>query len=159
MLNVQEMEEERRLMYVGITRAKEKAYLLFTSERNIFGSTQCNPPSRFLDDIPEHLLETASNSNDQYATLYPNQKNNFYQKSYYTKASSKKMENVVFINKKDPKSYKLEANSSFKDGDHVEHPVFGSGLIISSQGDILTIAFKKVGLKKLSASVAPLKKV
>jgi DNA helicase-2/ATP-dependent DNA helicase PcrA len=56
MLNQFEMEEERRLMYVGITRAKEKVYLLFTEERNIFGSTQVNPPSRFLDEIPEHLV-------------------------------------------------------------------------------------------------------
>lgn len=58
-LSHQEMEEERRLMYVGITRAEEKVYLLFTSLRTIFGSTQCNPPSRFLSDIPESLLENS----------------------------------------------------------------------------------------------------
>jgi DNA helicase-2/ATP-dependent DNA helicase PcrA len=58
MIDAREMEEERRLMYVGITRAKAKVYLIFTHERNIFGSTQVNAPSRFLDDIPEHLLRS-----------------------------------------------------------------------------------------------------
>ncbi|MFH0969379.1 MAG: UvrD-helicase domain-containing protein [Patescibacteria group bacterium] len=56
MLSQMEMEEERRLMYVGITRAKEKVYLCFTRQRNIFGTTQVNPPSRFLDEIPPHLV-------------------------------------------------------------------------------------------------------
>ena len=51
------MEEERRLCYVGITRAKEKAYLVFTQQRRLYGQTMVNPPSRFLNDIPEHLIE------------------------------------------------------------------------------------------------------
>ena len=52
-----EMEEERRLCYVGMTRAKKKIYLLFAQTRKIFGSIQANYPSRFISDIPEHLLE------------------------------------------------------------------------------------------------------
>jgi len=59
LLSHQEMEEERRLMYVGITRAKRKNLFTFTSERNIYGSIQSNSPSRFLDDIPKHLLQIA----------------------------------------------------------------------------------------------------
>jgi len=51
------VEEERRLCYVGITRAKEYLYLTFAQKRNIYGSTQVNPPSRFLNDIPEKLIE------------------------------------------------------------------------------------------------------
>ena len=51
-----ELEEERRLCYVGVTRAKEKLYLTYCRERNLYGSTQFNPPSRFLFEIPEHLL-------------------------------------------------------------------------------------------------------
>ncbi|MCX6765467.1 MAG: UvrD-helicase domain-containing protein [Candidatus Moranbacteria bacterium] len=62
-LSAEEMEEERRLMYVGITRAKVKVYLLFARERTIFGSTQANFPSRFLDDIPPHLIEDAEIKN------------------------------------------------------------------------------------------------
>ena len=56
----QQMEEERRLCYVGITRAKEKIYLIFTRHRSLYGKTQSNLPSRFLNDIPEHLVEFES---------------------------------------------------------------------------------------------------
>jgi len=52
-----EMEEERRLCYVGITRAKNRVYLIYARVRRIYGSTQINNPSRFITDIPEHLVE------------------------------------------------------------------------------------------------------
>jgi len=55
--NPEQMEEERRLCYVGITRAKQKAYLTFTSQRRLWGQIMVNPPSRFLGDIPDHLIE------------------------------------------------------------------------------------------------------
>ena len=53
----EQMEEERRLCYVGITRAKERAYLTFTRQRRLWGQIMVNPPSRFILDIPEHLVE------------------------------------------------------------------------------------------------------
>ncbi len=131
MLSPTEMEEERRLMYVGITRAKEKVYLVFAKERNIFGSTQINASSRFLEDIPKKLLSFC-NPPTKKPVFYPaSNKNN----SYSTQT----------IN--------------FKDGDRVHHQDFGDGLIVASQGDIITVAFSQVGLKKLSASIAPLKKI
>jgi DNA helicase-2/ATP-dependent DNA helicase PcrA len=133
-----EMEEERRLMYVGVTRAKEKVYLIHTRERNIYGSLQINSPSRFIDDIPSHLLEEDDKSQISNLKFQINPKS--------------KIQNPPPIN------YKLQTNE-YKDGDRVEHITFGAGLIISTQGDILTIAFSKVGLKKLSASIAPLKKI
>lgn len=126
-MSVHEMEEERRLMYVGITRAKEKVYLLFTAERNIFGSTQVNAPSRFLDDIPENLLEVKDKQPEKIYT-------------------ASKVETKIAV-------------SDFRGGERVHHEVFGDGLIIAAQGDVLTIAFSKAGLKKLSASIAPLKKL
>ncbi|HRY82499.1 MAG TPA: UvrD-helicase domain-containing protein [Candidatus Moranbacteria bacterium] len=130
MLNDSEMEEERRLMYVGITRAMEKVYLLFTVTRNIFGSTQINAPSRFLDDIPEHLMQ--------------NQESGI--------RNQEKEKNI-------PNSKFIIPNSSFKDGDRVEHETFGEGLVVASQGDVITVAFSKAGLKKLASSIAPLKKI
>jgi len=57
LLEPRRLEEERRLCYVGMTRAKERLYLTFTLKRTLYGSTQANPPSRFLSDIPEHLIE------------------------------------------------------------------------------------------------------
>ncbi|MCX6808434.1 MAG: UvrD-helicase domain-containing protein [Candidatus Berkelbacteria bacterium] len=57
LMDQSEMEEERRLAYVGITRAKERLYLIYARERNIYGRFQCNPKSRFIENIPEHLLD------------------------------------------------------------------------------------------------------
>lgn len=139
MLDASEMEEERRLMYVGITRAKEKVYLLFTAERNIFGSTQVNAPSRFLDDIPEELLESGNVKMQD--TKYNNQTNFKLQIS----------------NDQSAKQPILKTN--FKGGERVRHELFGEGLIVATQGHILTVAFKGAGLKKLDASIAPLKKI
>lgn len=64
LIDFSQMEEERRLCYVGITRAKDKLYLIAARLRNLFGSTTVNPPSRFLNDIPPHLLELI-NFNDE----------------------------------------------------------------------------------------------
>ena len=58
LMDESEMEEERRLCYVGITRAKEKLYLIYASERNIYGRFQCNPRSRFIDNLPEELIDS-----------------------------------------------------------------------------------------------------
>ncbi len=57
LMDESEMEEERRLAYVGITRAKERLYLIYAQERNIYGRFQCNPKSRFIENIPDHLLD------------------------------------------------------------------------------------------------------
>jgi DNA helicase-2/ATP-dependent DNA helicase PcrA len=130
MLSETEMEEERRLMYVGITRAKEKVYLLFVSERNIYGSTQINPPSRFLDDIPEHLINNFQTQNISCAHAPV-----FGQRAGQSEA---------------------EIKNSFKDGDKVFHEIFGDGIVVAVQGDIVTVAFSKAGLKMLSSSIAPL---
>lgn len=138
MLDNGEMEEERRLMYVGITRAMEKVYLLFTRTRNIFGSTQINAPSRFLDDVPEHLLESY------------NMKHETYNKNQDDKIKQFSGKNALCS---------MFHATCFKDGDRVRHEVFGEGLVVASHEDIITVAFSKAGLKKLSSSIAPLKKI
>jgi DNA helicase-2/ATP-dependent DNA helicase PcrA len=139
LLNANELEEERRLMYVGVTRAKLKVFLIFTNERNIFGSTQINTPSRFLEDIPEHLLEKSE-----------------VKPKMYSRQTSQDNPSISHIPKATPQQ---SQDIIFRDGDHVKHTVFGTGLVVASQGDIITVAFSTVGLKKLSIRVAPLKKV
>ena len=57
LIDAWQMEEERRLCYVGITRAKQKLYLIAARARQLYGATMANPPSRFLKDIPSHLAE------------------------------------------------------------------------------------------------------
>jgi len=136
MLNQVEMEEERRLMYVGVTRAKEKAYLCFTRQRNIFGSTQINPPSRFLSEIPEHLIESMD-----------------------LRIEKAKVDDCLLEDEKKSYSQISIRKSKFKDGEHVHHSEFGDGMVISIQDEIITVAFKKNGIKKLSLKFAPLKKI
>ena len=137
MLSHAEMEEERRLMYVGLTRAKEKIYLLFTRQRVLFGSTQMNSPSRFLEDIPEKLVAHSS----------------------YHETEQKLFEKLL---KKTKKSSVIGHQSSaikFKGGEKIRHAEFGEGIVVSAAGDIVTVAFKKAGIKRLSSTYANLKKV
>ncbi|PIU78066.1 MAG: hypothetical protein COS72_03515 [Candidatus Moranbacteria bacterium CG06_land_8_20_14_3_00_43_56] len=121
------MEEERRLCYVGITRAKKRVYLLWTTTRNIFGSVRVNVASRFLEDVPEELI------------------------SGYEKLPGKEKTGKV--------SSKKEIIYNFKDGERVSHPAFGEGVVISAKDDIVTVAFMKAGVKKISAKFGKLKKV
>jgi DNA helicase-2/ATP-dependent DNA helicase PcrA len=135
MLSYAEMEEERRLMYVGLTRAKEKIYLLFTRQRNLFGSTQMNSPSRFLEDIPENLM----------------------QKNSYREIEQKVFEKL--LNNKKNTSRSSSRASQLKGGEKVRHNEFGDGIVVSVSGVIITVAFKKAGIKRLSAEFAKLKKI
>ncbi len=132
MLSESEMEEERRLMYVGITRAKQRVYLIFARTRTIFGSSQANPPSRFINDVPDELLEYL---NILPTNLLPKKTKNDHQST----------------------SQSRQLKNTYKDGTRIQHSEFGEGLIISSSGDTITVAFKTFGLKKLSASLAPIK--
>lgn len=135
LLAYSEMEEERRLMYVGLTRAKEKIYLLFTRQRTLFGSTQMNSPSRFLEDIPEKLVEKKS----------------------YREGEQKVFEEL--LNRKRTLSSSNKSSADYKGGERVTHAVFGDGIVVSVQGDAVTVAFKKAGIKRLSAEFANLKKI
>ena len=135
-------------MYVGITRAKEKVYLLFTSERNIFGSTQMNPPSRFLDDIPEHLISCHSERSRQNGGEVEE-----FRRSKFSGISSRSFGSVP------PKRNCTQDDIKLKDGDRINHAQFGEGLVISVKDDIATIAFKKTGLKKISLEFAKLEKI
>ena len=133
-INPSEMEEERRLCYVGITRAKKKAYLFYTNYRNIYGSTQASIKSRFLEEIDQHLIEEQ--------IIVESVESGFYEDPSL---------------EEDP----FEPNpgvTNLKDGDRVSHPDFGSGMVISREGDLVTIAFPKLGLRKLSMKYAPLTK-
>lgn len=132
MLSYAEMEEERRLMYVGLTRAKEKIYLLFTRQRTIFGSTQVNPPSRFLEDVPEHLLEQKSVRDEEMQIF-----NSSMQKSLQKNSVPQKL----------------------RDGDRVRHADFGDGVVISAHDDLIVVVFQKTGIKRLAPEFAKLKKI
>jgi DNA helicase-2/ATP-dependent DNA helicase PcrA len=150
----QELEEERRLMYVGLTRAKEKAYLLYTEQRTLYGSTQANPPSRFLQEIPSHLIEEAP----RVASGMLGKRH--FQKSFHRFPAVSKKSSAPASSLQSAHGNTAASTSSSQDtkaapitaedvrpGDMVEHPQFGSGLIISIAGTLATIAFNS-GVKK-----------
>lgn len=129
-----ELEEERRLMYVALTRAKEKVHLLFADQRTLYGSTQINPVSRFVDEIPKHLIQKERLQHSD-ATL-------FAATSHTQKRKTK-----------------LFSKTMLRPGDSIEHPDFGRGLVVGLVGSLATIAFKQKGLKKIDTLLVTLKKI
>jgi len=134
-----QMEEERRLCYVGITRAKRRVYLVRAFRRSLMGSSTINKPSRFLEDIPRHLVSS------------PN---------WWQGEESQVAEAVYSWNK--PSAPSL-TTPEIKDGDHVHHPQFGEGIVVSRKevkdDSEIVIAFTRMGEKKLLLSLAKLEKL
>ena len=124
-----EMEEERRLAYVGMTRAKRELYLTYTVSRMLFGGVQHNPPSRFLEDIDARF------SNDQEPYF-----------SFEEKPTNDQDNEVRFVE---------ELNI----GDKVKHDYFGIGTITEIDGYFAAIYFKNRGLKKIDLSFARVQKI
>jgi DNA helicase-2/ATP-dependent DNA helicase PcrA len=137
--NRDQMEEERRLCYVGITRAKERLYMLYTFRRNLWGRTEVAEPSRFLRDIPDHLIHTPE------AEAKPRISPLLQQAIAQAQVST------------------TDKGPAFKPGDRVRHPTFGEGVVVRSQlsrsDEEVEVAFVGHGVKKLLASFAKLEKI
>ena len=155
-LDNRELEEERRLAYVAITRAKEELYILHTASRMMYGRTQANPPSLFLGEIPSSLVDR------QKVSKFPDRSQSATQvKVYYSesKAPSASSGGGITVTAKPKVS---AASSAFSIGDIVQHMSFGRGEIISvkpmGSDTLYEIVFDKVGTKKLMGTYARLKK-
>ena len=151
--NPSEIEEERRLAYVAITRAKRSLYLISTHERMLNGSTQYNPPSRFLDEIPDHLCHVDDERAPRVSYRFTDD-GSFYQRrprTYYTADKP--------AQPKKPVSSSVSAKV-FSEGDRVRHSTFGAGTVVSVKkmgaDTLYEIDFDKVGKKKLMATYARL---
>ncbi len=179
MYDPSEIEEERRLCYVGITRAKQKLYITNARTRMLFGNTSLTRPSRFINEIPEELVD--SNLNEPKQSFYGgySSQNGFSGYSgasaggysgYNKPASANKPKSTAtaggfakggFSKSTAPKS--TAANIDYKTGDTVEHKTFGRGLVIGAKsvgGDmVLEIAFDDYGTKKIMAKMAKMKKI
>ncbi|WP_333870799.1 DNA helicase PcrA [Desulforamulus putei] len=135
----EELEEERRLAYVGITRAEEELYLTHCWERTLFGRTNMNPRSRFLEEIPIELTDALRPSPKPAAC------------------------GTGCIGKTPVGSQPAAHPGSFLLGDRVRHRKWGEGVIVKVKGEggdaQLTVAFPDQGLKTLIAQYAPLEKV
>ena len=134
------MEEERRLLYVGITRAMDRLYLIFTQSRSAFGYQEPCDPSRFLEDIPNSMFEqTPTRSGLPFRSIH-SQPQTWQAVQSSSNAASRSLQ--------------------YQAGIRVEHPVFGEGMVLNSKlqddDEVVDIFFEKVGLKKLVASLARL---
>lgn len=141
-LSPAELEEERRLMYVALTRAKERAWLVSAETRTIFGSTQMNAPSRFISEIPERLLLTEERR----------------EKSAENKSSAFRKTSAPH-HRASSKNHKPSSEKPLRPGDSVSHPTFGNGVVVTVDGTLATVAFRTKGIKKLVVGIAPLKKI
>lgn len=149
MFSEEELEEERRLAYVGITRAKEKLYLVNAQQRMLYGTTNRNMASRFLREIPMSVTEDVSTKTYKAPTAG----------SKITHTASSSIGARKFGQAGNTAS---KPSADYKVGDTVLHKSFGTGTILSLQpmgGDILMeIAFDKAGTKKMMANFARLEK-
>ena len=171
-----ELEEERRLAYVGMTRAKKELHLIRAETRMLYGQTRRNPPSRFVVEIdPSFIVETgnvvkprtyldreyagANRYTSGFGETYRN--NRGTAKSYFNMQGN----DFSLKSKKSaaPKPRITPNETSFKTGDIVEHRMFGRGVVLSATpigGDVLLeINFESCGKKKAMANYAPMKRV
>lgn len=136
-----EMEEERRLCYVGMTRAKQELHMSYASSRLLYGGMQHNPPSRFLSEIDPSAMSTTSSgfSESRFGGAYNS------------------------LPPSPPQPPKVSSEPRYvpdlEEGDGVKHQLFGAGTIVELSGDIATIYFKGKGTKQLDISIAPLQKL
>jgi len=146
--SISELEEERRLCYVGITRAKEKVYLSSALSHSIYGDTSFKPVSRFIKEIPQELLRDEN--------LAESQKRN---KMIVKKTALSATEDIW----DDYRSSELSFFKDFRKGDMVEHKMWGAGKVLKVKklkDDVeLDVIFEKTGIKHLLVSFAPLRKV
>jgi DNA helicase-2/ATP-dependent DNA helicase PcrA len=146
-----EMEEERRLCYVGMTRAREELYMYYASARSLYGGTQHNIPSRFLAEIAAEHVEQ-STIMPQFGTRQfqafeaGDYEDRQYQASTSAPSSTADTSEPRYV-------------PDLAEGDMVRHDLFGQGTIVELNGETAAIYFKGKGLKRLNIAFAPLQKL
>ena len=144
-----EIEEERRLCYVGITRAKEILYLTLTQKRTSYGKTNPSIASRFMEELPKECIERLNSAEKElsYSKANYNVLDKYKQKYMNTinKTAVAKQVNATI------KSNEKETNiDDIKPGARVHHPKFGVGTVVGMMGTDVTIAFEQQGIKKIN---------
>jgi DNA helicase-2/ATP-dependent DNA helicase PcrA len=155
-----ELEEERRLAYVGITRAREQLVLTSAWSRQLFGTTQYNPPSRFLEEIPSELLHDAVTRTGRLGALSRRTERNDWASARVTQQHRERVVDAALAAGRIRAQPSVEGERGLRVGDDVEHPAFGEGVIIDMQGvgerAEVTVRFRDTGTKHLALAWAPL---
>ncbi len=175
----EELEEERRLAYVGITRARERLYVTHAWSRSLYGSAQYNPPSRFLEEIPTELIEARGNITGRTAygrqSLRPRSDwgapppyrrrrtlDDGENEQQHRDAHRERVVDAALAAAARAPVPSDAHDLGLRIGDDVEHPAFGEGVIIDLRGvgeaAEATVNFPGVGTKHLSLAWAPLRK-
>jgi DNA helicase-2/ATP-dependent DNA helicase PcrA len=152
------LEEERRLAYVGITRAKKRATISFAGNRRTHGQWNSALPSRFIDELPEEHVEIAES--DHAAGGFSNQSrfsNDFSGSSYNSPGWQRAQQNRGSYKQGTPPTINARAesvvssmnSSAYKRGERIFHQKFGYGRIEAIEGNKLTVSFEKAGVKKV----------
>jgi DNA helicase-2/ATP-dependent DNA helicase PcrA len=170
-----QLEEERRLGYVAITRAEKRAFISFARQRMLFGQTQSSMPSQFISQLDKNCIEQDNFVGGQTPTF--SRGRNFSGSRYlsgqsYTPKTSKNFENNTDLDSMSPQLLKKQAKNKkeaifgnagveteYKAGDKVVHAEHGNGTVIMVTGDVLNIAFDGQGMKKILASSSPISKI
>lgn len=154
-----EMEEERRLCYVGMTRAREELYMLYASSRMLFGGVQHNPPSRFLSEVDAKFVPSDNSisfgGGQAYGAAMQGQGPSLPNARDTASRDSLGGLGGPSATAYDEPRYVPDLN----EGDTVKHQLFGVGTIVELDGETATIYFKGKGAKKLNISFAPLEKL
>jgi DNA helicase-2/ATP-dependent DNA helicase PcrA len=139
LLEPAEMEEERRLCYVGLTRARERLYLTHCWKRTLYGTERFNKPSRFLEEIPAHLMENED-----------------------ARPNAIRAKSTMYIRARSDHARDPQTLEAFVLGDKVRHSKWGVGVIVGIQGEGIDaefkVAFPEQGIKLLLAKYAPLER-
>ena len=151
------LEEERRLCYVGVTRAKKRVYMVHTYRRSLFGASEGNDPSRFLSDIPSHLIIRKGLWDREYGAARADaDRDTSYSDDDFTPVTE------LFRKKKSERPVAAPP-PDLSPGDYVRHAMFGDGVVINCtpMGDDqqVTVNFETAGTRKLLLGLAPLEKL
>ena len=180
----EDMAEERRLAYVGITRAKRRLYLVHASQRAMWGNSERQVPSRFLEDIPAELLSGQVNPSQRHAAAYDRatswldgpamfgryrqDNSSSDQRTDYRTTDRSNSGRGEYQSQERParstrrrRPTRSDAPTQFKRRQSVEHPKFGVGTVIDTivigGEEEVSVAFQGLGVKKFMASLANLK--
>jgi len=166
----EEMEEERRLAYVGITRARELLNVSHAWSRSLYGNTQYNPPSRFLEEIPHELFRIEGNANAQsfssgsssFGSGGSSRRERTYGNSFSEEHTNRVVDAAIAAGRTAAPVVNANVLSDIKVGEDVMHPTFGEGVVIDIKGAgekaEVTIRFRDKGTKILALAWAPLKR-
>lgn len=153
MYDKEQLEEERRIMYVGMTRAKTQLRIFFAKSRYMWGEGKSNPPSRFLSDLPEEVLERRS---DDVLSAFSWASGNAEQRMRGGKLEPfRQQTNDIDIEFNQDVDFGSDAEPDV--GSRVEHPLYGKGTISTKRGDVVEIIFDGGPKKTFALSIAPIK--